>query len=289
MEYTIVAVLFLVLAIAAAFVAACVVPQGENWVIVRFGKFRKILKPGLGLIVPFLDKVQKQVNMKVQAHNIENKDVITKDNARLNIVAAAFVSVAADNADKAIFQVENYTDASITLIQTTIRGIIGKMTLNECMSSRDVISERLLGDIKHKISEWGVEIKQIDIKEILPSTEVQGAMDKQASAEKEKVSVVVEAEAKKNAAILESEGRLISAQNDAKAEIERAEGSRQAIVKILGTLKGTNQEVAYQYLIAQKYLEAIEKMGASENSKIVLLPADIQKAVSGLFATLPRK
>ncbi len=256
-----------------------IVPQGEEWVIERLGRYHETFFPGLNLMIPFIDIVSRKVVTKDVLLDVQEQEVITKDNAVILTNAIAFVKVT--DPVKAVYGVVSFADAIRNLIMTTLRSIIGEMELDEALSSRDKIKARLRESIADEVLDWGLTVKSVEIQDIKPSATMQRAMEMQASAERERKAVVTRAEGAKQAAILEADARLESAKRDAQAQVTLAEASAQAIQKVMGAATGS--DTSLMYLLGEKYIKALGSLSESQNSKVVLLPADLQEAVRGFL------
>ena len=254
------------------------VSQGEEWVIERFGRFLRILKPGLSVIIPFFDRVAYKVVTKDIVLNIDRQEVITRDNALISTNAIAFIKVI--EPATAMYGVVDYQIAISNLVQTTLRSIIGEMDLDEALSSREKIKARLRELLADDIKSWGLNLKSVEIQDIQPSESMQNAMEQQAAAERERKAMVTRSEGSKQSAILEAEGRLESAKRDAEAEVTLADASRKAIQLIQETSSG---DMPLQYLLGQRYVAAMTKMGESSSSKVIVVPADLHQAVRGIM------
>lgn len=266
------------------------VPQGYNWVVQRMGKYNKTMSPGLNWIIPFVDEVSYKVTTKDIVLDIPTQEVITRDNAVILANAVAYISIISP--EKAVYGVENFELAIQTLVQTSLRSIVGEMDLDDALSSRDIIKAKLKESIADDISEWGINLKTVEIQDINPSGTMQQAMEEQAAAERarratvtraegEKESQVLEASGRKEAQILDAEGRLEASKRDAKAQVVLAEASQIAIDKVSEAL-GSN-ELPAVYLLGEKYIETLSELSNSDNAKTMLLPADIPAALKGMM------
>lgn len=255
------------------------VSQGEEWVVERFGKFLRTLKPGLSVIIPFMDSVSYKVIMKDIVLDIPRQEVITRDNAVINTNAIAFIRVL--DPPTAVYGVVNFEKAIGNLVQTSLRSIIGELDLDEALSSREKIKSRLRNMLAEDVSSWGLNLKSVEIQDIQPSDTMQVSMEQQAAAERERKAMITRAEGAKQSAILEAEGRLESAKRDAEAEVTLADASRRAIQLIQET--APDPQLALQYLLGQKYVESLKEMGTSNNSKILLVPADLHESIRGIL------
>jgi regulator of protease activity HflC (stomatin/prohibitin superfamily) len=279
MVETILAVAVLVFVVVTLWKGVRIVPQGEEWIVERLGKFNATLTPGLTIIIPYLDKVAYKVITKDIILDIAEQEVITKDNAVILTNALAFIKVT--DPVKAVYGVVDFAEAIRNLVQTTLRSITGEMELDQALSSRDKIKVRLKESISDEAIDWGVTIKSVEIQDIKPSESMVKSMELQAAAERERKAVVTRAEGAKQAMILEAEGRLESAKRDAVAQVTLADSSAQAIQKV--AIAVGDRDGPMLYLLGEKYIHALDKLALSGNSKLVVLPADLQDAVRGLL------
>jgi len=256
-----------------------IVPQGEEWIVERLGKYHGTLKPGLNIVIPYLDKVAYQLVTKDIILDVQEQEVITRDNAVILTNAIAFIKVT--DPVKAVYGVTDFSEAIRNLIMTTLRSIVGEMELDEALSSRDKIKARLRESIADEAVDWGLTVKSVEIQDIKPSQSMQKAMEMQAAAERERKAVVTRAEGAKQSAILEAEARLESAKRDANAQVMLAEASAEAIRRITAAIGDKTGPMSY--MLGEKYIAALERMGEKDNAKVVVLPADLQEAVKGLF------
>jgi regulator of protease activity HflC (stomatin/prohibitin superfamily) len=257
-----------------------IVPQGEEWIVERLGKYHGTLSPGLNIVIPYLDDIAYKLITKDIILDVQEQEVITKDNAVILTNAISFIKVT--DPVKAVYGVTDFSEAIRNMIMTTLRSIVGEMDLNEALSSRDKIKLRLRESIADEAIDWGLTVKSVEIQDIKPSESMQRAMEMQASADRERNAVVTRAEGQKQAMILEAEARLESAKRDATAQVTLAEASAESIRRITASL-GT-EPAPMMYLLGEKYIAAMRKLGESANAKVVVLPADLQDALKGLFA-----
>ncbi|MDR2787892.1 MAG: SPFH/Band 7/PHB domain protein [Candidatus Accumulibacter sp.] len=256
-----------------------IIPQGEEWIVQRLGKYRVTLLPGLRFIIPYFDSVAHRVTTKDIILDVQEQEVITRDNAVILVNAIAFIKVT--DPVKAVYGVEDFAEAIRNMIMTTLRSIVGEMELDHALSSRDMIKARLKAGVADEAMDWGLTVKSVEIQDIKPSPSMQKAMELQASAERERKAMVTKAEGEKQSVILSAEARLESAKRDAQAQIMLAEASSQAITKITAAF-GEN-ELPMFYLLGEKYIDSVGRMSQSPNAKVVLLPGDLQGALRGLF------
>ncbi len=256
-----------------------IVPQGEEWVVERLGKYLKTLLPGLHILIPYIDNVAYKVTTKDLILDIPQQEVITRDNAVLVTNAIAFVKVT--DTQSAVYGVTNFQIAVMNLVQTTLRAIIGAMDLDEALSSRDQIKAKLKDSIADDVSDWGLTLKSVEIQDISPSPTMQKSMELQAAAERERKATVTRAEGDKQAAILEAEARLEAAKRDAEAQVRLATASAEAIKRITETIQ--DNELPAYYMLGEKYIASIKEIAAANGSKTVLLPGDLVKSLEGLL------
>ena len=260
------------------------VAQGEEWVVERLGKYHATLRPGLNILIPYLDRVAYKLVTKDIILDVQEQEVITRDNAVILTNAIAFVKVT--DPVKAVYGVTDFSEAIRNLIMTTLRSIVGEMELDEALSSRDKIKARLRESIADEAVDWGLTVKSVEIQDIKPSESMQRAMEMQAAAERERKAAVTKAEGAKQAAILEAEARLESAKRDANAQVMLAEASAESIRRVTAGIG--DQAGPMMYLLGEKYITSITKLAESENAKLVLLPADLQSTLRGLFQRVNR-
>jgi regulator of protease activity HflC (stomatin/prohibitin superfamily) len=259
-----------------------IVPQGEEWVIEKLGKFSKTLTPGLNLIVPFVEDVRARISTRDIIMDIPQQEVITRDNAVIRTNAIAFVRVT--NPKDAQYGVENFKLAISSLIMTTLRSIIGEMALDEALSNREMIKAKLKDSIIDDVADWGVTVKSVEIQDINPSGSMQDSMERQAAAERERRAIETTAEGNKNAAILEAQGKLEASKLEAEAQVALAKASATAMEMIADATEG--KELPAMFLLGDRYINTLEKMSHSPNSKFIVYPADIQSAIKGILGTL---
>ena len=279
MEGPIVVVGVLLLVLVTLLKGVRLVPQGSKWVIQRLGKYHTSLKPGLNIIVPYIDNVAFKVTTKDIVLDIPSQEVITLDNVVIVANAVAYINIVSP--EKTVYGVEDYELAIRTLVQTSLRSIVGEMKLDDALSSRDQIKARLKTSISDDIADWGITLKTVEIQDINPSGTMQAAMEEQAAAERQRRATVTRAEGDKSAAILTADGRLEASRRDAEAQVVLAEATKTALTKVSNAIQ--DKELPAMYLLGEKYVEALRQMGQSENAKVVVLPADIPAAVRGIM------
>jgi regulator of protease activity HflC (stomatin/prohibitin superfamily) len=255
-----------------------IVPQGEEWVVERLGKFSSVLNPGLHVINPIFSKVSYKVTTKDIILEIPEQEVITKDNAVILANAVAFIKVS--NIQRAVYGIDNFGLAMTNMVQTSLRSIIGGMDLNHALTSRDRIKAELKLAVADEAADWGLTVKSVEIQDIKPSQNMQHAMEMQASAERERVALITRSEGEKQAIILNAEARLEAAKKDAEGQQVAAQASAESIRMISEAVK--LGDTSAMFLLGDRYIQALNKMSTSENSKMVVLPGDVVAAVKAL-------
>jgi regulator of protease activity HflC (stomatin/prohibitin superfamily) len=277
--FDIVIAILIVLVVLVLFSGIKTVPQGYNYTVERFGRFTKTLTPGLNLIVPFVDRVGAKLNMMEQVLDVPTQEVITKDNATVSVDGVAFYTIL--NAAQAAYQVANLQNAILNLTMTNIRTVMGSMDLDELLSNRDAINDRLLRVVDEAAHSWGIKMTRVEIKDINPPKDLVESMGRQMKAERDKRAQILEAEGLKQAQVLEAEGRREAAFRDAEARERAAEAEAKATQVVSDAIaKGDVQ--AINYFVALKYTEAMAKIGSASNSKIVLMPMEASSLVGSL-------
>jgi len=271
--------------IITLFAGIKIVPQGEEWVVERLGKFNTTLSPGLNIIIPYIDTVRQKISTRDIILDIPQQEVITKDNAVILTNAIAFVRVT--KPQDAIYGVEDFKLAIQNLIMTTLRSIIGEMKLDEALSNREAIKARLKDQIIDDAADWGVTVKSVEIQDITPSKSMQQAMEQQAAAERERRAVETRAEGEKNAMILEAQGKLEAARKEAEAQVALSEASAQAIKNVSSAIE--DKELPTMFLLGDRYINTLEKISLSDNSKFVIYPADLQASIKGMLGNVMKK
>jgi len=270
-----VAVVVLFFVIITLFSAVRLVSQGQEWVVERLGKYLTTLRPGLSLLIPFIDKVAYRVTTKDIILDVQEQEVITRDNAVIVTNAIAFIKVT--DPVRAVYGITDFQAAIRNLVMTTLRSIIGEMELDEALSSRDRIKARLRESISDEALDWGISVKTVEIQDIKPSESMQRAMEMQAAAERERKAQVTRAEGSKQAAILEADARFESAKRDANAQVALATSSAEAIRRVTEAIG--DHQTPMMFILGEKYIKALEKLSTSDNAKMVVLPADIQEVL----------
>lgn len=281
MEGLISVVAVVILIVVTMALAVRTVPQGRKDVVQRLGKYYKTLTPGLNFLIPYIDTVAYKVTTKDIVLDIPSQEVITHDNAVIVTNAIAFINIV--NPEKAVYGVENYIIAIQNLVQTSLRSIVGEMSLDDALSSRDHIKAKLKSAISGDIADWGIILKTVEIQDINPSPTMQKAMEEQAAAERQRRATVTTAEGDKQAAILQAEGNLEASKRDAEAKIILANASARSIKLVTGAIS-KDDDLSVMYLLGEKYVESIQNLSISSNAKTVVYPADLTNAFKGMLS-----
>ena len=282
MELLNIAVLLAIAVIVTLYKGINIVPQGEEWVVERLGKFSRTLKPGLNIIVPYIERVRQRISTRDIILDIPQQEVITRDNAVILTNAVTFLRVT--KPENALYGVEDFKLAIQQLVMTTLRSILGEMTLDEALSNREHIKSKLKDAIIDDVADWGVTIKSVEIQDISPSKSMQASMERQAAAERERRAIETTAEGNKNATILEAEGKLEAAKKEAQAQVALAKASSEAIEMISQQIG--DKELPAMFLLGDRYINSMEKLSRSNNSKLIIYPADIQAAIKGMIGSV---
>lgn len=277
----ILAIIFFILVLVTIIMGVRIVPQGYKFVVQRLGKYHKTLTPGLNVIIPYVDTVAYKVPTKDQVFDIPSQEVITRDNAVIVANAVAYINIVSP--EKAVYGVEDYKVAIQTLVQTSLRSIIGEMDLDDALSSREIIKAKLKEAISDDISDWGITLKSVEIQDIAPSPNMQKAMEEQAAAERQRRATVTRAEGEKTAAILQAEGRLEASRRDAEAKIVLAEANKKAIQLVIEAAK--DNPLPLMFILGERYIESLKLLAESHNAKVITLPADLPAALRGVLGS----
>ena len=279
-----------IVAIVVIYSGVKTVPQAEEWTIERFGKYTRTLAPGLNLIIPFVDRIGAKLSMRETVIDIPSQDVITYDNASVTTDAVVFFQVV--DAAAAAYEVENLRQSVTNLAMTNTRSVIGSMSLDDVLSKRDDINERLLRVIDSATTPWGIKVTRIEIKELAPPADLTDAMGQQMKAERlkraeiltaegQKQSAILRAEGQKQAAILEAEGRREAAFRDAEAREREAEAEGRATLSVSQAIAAGNIQ-AVNYFVAQRYIVALEKLASAPNQKVLMMPVEASAVLGSL-------
>ncbi|MFD0848600.1 SPFH domain-containing protein [Sphingosinicella xenopeptidilytica] len=275
------------LAVIFVWTAVVIVRQGYEYTIERFGRFTQVAKPGFTLILPFIERVGRKINMMEQVLEIPGQEIITKDNAMVSVDGIVFFQVL--DAAKAAYEVSDLYVAILNLTTTNLRTVMGSMDLDETLSHRDQINARLLNVVDDATTSWGVKITRVEVKDIKPPQDIVNSMARQMKAEREKRAAILEAEGlraseilkaegQKQSQILEAEGRREAAFRDAEAREREAEAEAKATEMVSNAIASGNAQ-AINYFVAQKYVDAMQAFANSPNAKTIFMPLEATSLV----------
>lgn len=286
-------IVLLVIILIIAFKSIKVVRQSEVYIIERLGKFHKVADAGLTIIIPFFDHVRSVVSLKQQTMDVPPQGVITKDNVTITIDTVVFYQIT--DPAKAVYEIQSLRRGIEYLAITTIRDIVGKMSLDSTFSSRDMINNELRVLLDEATDKWGCKVNRVEIKDINPPADIRDAMEKQMNAERNKRAAILQAEGEKQAAITLAEGQkqaaILQAEADKESQIRRAAGEAEAIREV-AVAKAQEIQMIYESikksnpddkLIQIKSLEALQEIAKGDANK-VFIPFEATNALSSLGA-----
>ncbi|MFL0798830.1 MAG: SPFH/Band 7/PHB domain protein [Agarilytica sp.] len=283
-------IVFVVGALVLVVKALRQVPQGHEYMVERLGRYTKTLQPGLGFLLPFIDSISRKQNMMEQVLDVEPQEVISADNAMVTTDAVCFFQIV--DSVKASYEVNDLPRAMQNLVMTNIRAVLGSMELDQMLSNRDQINTSLLMKVDEATNPWGIKVTRIEIKDITPPRDLVDSMAEQMKAEREKRAQILRAEGAREAAIKVAEG-------EKRAQVLNAEGEREAAFlasearerEALAEAKATNvvsraiaegDGQAINYFVAQKYVDALGQVASAENSKVIMMPLDASGVIGSV-------
>lgn len=286
--------------------AIVIIPQSETRIIERLGRYYATLKPGINIIIPFIDKAKvivtyqrgrytysNHIDLREQVYDFDKQNVITKDNIQMQINALLYFQIV--DPFKAVYEINNLPNAIEKLTQTTLRNIIGEMELDQTLTSRDVINTKLRGVLDDATNKWGIKVNRVELQDITPPQSVLQAMEKQMQAERDKRATILTSEGQKQAQILKSEGEkaatinraeadkqqaILRAEGEATARIRKAEAEAAAIEKVTQAVGQTTNPA--NYLLAKNYIQMLQQVAAGDKSKTVFLPYEASNLMGSL-------
>ncbi len=303
---TIILIAIIVFALIVVKMSIVIIPQSETKIIERLGKYYATLKPGVNIIIPFIDRAKEMItlvagryvytssiDLREQVYDFDKQNVITKDNVQTQINALLYFQIV--DPFKAVYEINNLPNAIEKLTQTTLRNIIGELELDETLTSRDTINTKLRAVLDDATNKWGIKVNRVELQDITPPQSVLQAMEKQMQAERNKRATILTSEGNKAAAILQSEGqkeaRINQAEADRQTEILRAEGEAQArirraeaeakAIELVTEAVGKSTNPA-NYLLAQKYIAMLEQVASGDRTKTVFLPFEASNMLGSI-------
>ena len=288
--FDIVVALFVLLLIFVLFAGVKQVPQGYSYTIERFGKYVRTLRPGLNIIIPFIDRVGHKLSVMEQVLDVPTQEVITRDNASVSADGVAFYQVL--DPARAAYEVQGLQNAILNLTMTNIRSVLGSMDLDEVLSKRDEINDRLLRVVDEAANSWGIKMTRIEIKDIAPPADLVQAMGRQMKAERDKRASILEAEGKREAEILRAEGekqsQILKAEGEREAAFRAAEARERSAEAEANATRMVSEAIAQgdiqavNYFVAQKYVDALGQIASANNQKVILMPLESSSVIGAL-------
>jgi regulator of protease activity HflC (stomatin/prohibitin superfamily) len=287
-------VALIVLAVIALFVVVTlartirVIPQARAGVVERFGRYSRTLNPGLVIVVPFVDRIRRLVDLREQVVSFPPQPVITQDNVVVNVETVIYFQITDPKA--ATYEIANSLEAIDLLSVTTLRNVIGAMTLDQTLTSRDQVNDQLRGILDDATGKWGIRIHRVELKAIDPPATIKDTMEKQIRAEREKRAAILQAEGVKQAAILTAEGdkaaAVLKAEGQKQAAILAAEGQSKAIETVFSAIHAGNPD---PQLLAYQYLQVLPQIAQGDANKVWVIPSELTRALGGISERiLPR-
>ncbi|HWD70631.1 MAG TPA: SPFH domain-containing protein [Solirubrobacteraceae bacterium] len=277
----------IVLAVVAVFLIIMaarmirIVPQARAGIVERLGQYSRTLGPGPAMLVPFVDRLRPLIDLREQVVSFPPQPVITQDNLTINIDTVLYFTV--NDARSATYEVANPLQAIEQITVTTLRNVIGSLTLEEALTSRDHINAQLRGVLDEATNKWGIRINRVEIKSIDPPPTIQEAMEKQMRAERDRRATILTAEGVKQSQILTAEGQqkaaVLTAEGEKQAAILRAEGEAQAIATVFNAIHAGNPDPK---LLSYQYLQMLPRLAQGDANKVFVIPSEFSQAVSGL-------
>ena len=303
---TIFMIVVILLALILVKSSLVIIPQSETKIIERLGKYYATLKPGINLIIPFIDRPKtiiayehgryrttNSIDLREQVYDFDKQNVITKDNVLTQINALLYFQIV--DPFKAVYEINNLPNAIEKLTQTTLRNIIGELELDQTLTSRDTINSKLRAVLDDATNKWGIKVNRVELQDIQPPQTVLQAMEKQMQAERNKRAAILTSEGNKQSQILQSEGEkaatinraeaekqqeILKAEGEAQARIRKAEAEAKAIELVTEAVGKTTNPA--NYLLAQKYIQMMEQLAANNQTKTVYLPFEATNVMGSI-------
>src|SRR3954468_1496337 len=263
-----------------------VVPQARAAVVERLGRYSRTLSPGLTLVVPFIDRIRATIDLREQVVSFPPQPVITEDNLVVSIDSVIYFQVTEPKS--ATYEIANYIQAIEQLTVTTLRNVIGGLTLEQTLTSRDEINDRLRGVLDDATGKWGIRVNRAELKAIAPPATIKDAMEKQMRAERDKRAAILTAEGVKQSQILTAEGEKQSAIRRAQGRREAASLNSEGQAKAIDTVfKAIHEGDADPKLLAYQYLQVLPQIAQGESNKVWIIPSEVTQALGQLTKALP--
>jgi regulator of protease activity HflC (stomatin/prohibitin superfamily) len=282
---TIVLVAFILLVLFTAIRTVRIIPQAKAGVVERLGRYSRTLSPGLAMVVPYVDRVRPLIDMREQVVSFAPQPVITEDNVVVQIDSVLYYTI--NDARAVTYEIANHLQAIEQLTTTTLRNVIGGLTLEKALTSRDEINTQLRVVLDEATGKWGVRVNRVELKAIDPPTTIQEAMEKQMRAERDRRAAILTAEGVKQSQILTAEGQkqaaILTAEGNKQAQILEAEGEGAAIKTVFDAIHAGNPDLP---LVAYKYVQALESLAGSESNSTWIIPGEFTQTLSGLSEKL---
>ena len=273
--------LFLVLVVTALFRSVRIVPQAVALIVERLGRYSKTLDAGLHLLIPFVDRVRAGVDLREQVVSFPPQPVITSDNLVVSIDTVIYFQVTEPRS--AVYEIANYIQGIEQLTVTTLRNVVGSMDLEQTLTSRDQINGQLRGVLDEATGRWGVRVNRVELKSIDPPQSIQGSMEQQMRAERDRRAAILTAEGVKQSAILTAEGEkqsaILRAEGNAQAAILNAEGESRAILQVFDAI---HRGDADPKLLAYQYLQMLPEVARTQSNKVWFIPTEFTAALSAI-------
>jgi regulator of protease activity HflC (stomatin/prohibitin superfamily) len=262
-----------------------IIPQARAGVVERLGRYSRTLNPGLAIVVPFVDRIRDTVDMREQAVSFPPQPVITEDNLVVNIDTVIYFQVTDPRA--ATYEIANFVSAIDLLTVTTLRNVIGGLTLEETLTSRDSVNDQLRGTLDDATGKWGIRIHRVELKAIDPPATIKDSMEKQMRADRDKRAAILQAEGVKQSQILSAEGEkqaaILRAEGERQSAMLRAEGQAKAIETVFAAIHAGDADPK---LLAYQYLQTLPQIAQGESNKVWIIPSEFTQAIGRLGGAL---
>jgi regulator of protease activity HflC (stomatin/prohibitin superfamily) len=283
-------IVLIVVAVFVLFLAARtvrIIPQARAGVVERLGRYQRTLTPGLSIVVPFIDRVRPLIDLREQVVTFKPAGVITNDNVSIQIDSVLYFTIT--DPKSVSYEVANPLQAIEQLTVTTLRNVIGGLTLEETLTSRDAINTQLRTVLDEATGQWGIRVNRVEVKAIDPPATIQEAMEKQMRAERDRRAAILTAEGRKQSEILNAEGEkqaaVLRAEGAKSAAILRAEGEAKAIDTVFRAIHDGNPD---QGLLSYQYLQMLPQLAQGEANKIFVIPSEFNQALGSLGNAIGR-